>query len=30
MELNGPILDWALTLKAFGDAELTLLQAWAP
>jgi len=29
-ELNGTILDWALTLKAFGDAELTLLQAWTP
>ncbi len=29
-ELNATILDWALTLKAFGDAELTLLQAWAP
>ena len=27
-ELNGTILDWALMLKAFGDAELTLLQAW--
>ncbi len=29
-ELNGTILDWALTLKAFGDAELTLLHAWTP
>jgi universal stress protein E len=29
-ELNGTILNWALTLKAFGDAELTLLQAWTP
>jgi nucleotide-binding universal stress UspA family protein len=29
-ELNRTILDWALTLKAFGDAELTLLQAWTP
>ena len=29
-ELNGTILDWALTLKAFGDADLTLLQAWTP
>jgi nucleotide-binding universal stress UspA family protein len=28
--LNGQILDWALTLKAFGDAELTILQAWLP
>ena len=27
-ELNGTILDWALILKAIGDAELTLLQAW--
>jgi nucleotide-binding universal stress UspA family protein len=27
-ELNGTILEWALMLKAFGDAELTLLQAW--
>lgn len=27
-ELNRTILDWALMLKAFGDAELTLLQAW--
>ena len=23
-------MDWALTLKAFGDADLTLLQAWTP
>jgi len=29
-ELNETILNWALTLKAFGDAELTLLQAWTP
>jgi nucleotide-binding universal stress UspA family protein len=29
-ELNETILDWALTLKAFGDADLTLLQAWTP
>jgi nucleotide-binding universal stress UspA family protein len=29
-ELNETILDWALTLKSFGDAELTLLQAWTP
>ena len=29
-ELNRTILDWALMLKAFGDAELTLLQAWTP
>jgi nucleotide-binding universal stress UspA family protein len=27
-ELNATILEWALLLKAFGDAELTLLQAW--
>ena len=27
-ELNGTILAWALMLKAFGDAELTVLQAW--
>lgn len=26
--LNEAILGWALMLKAFGDAELTLLQAW--
>jgi nucleotide-binding universal stress UspA family protein len=26
--LNGTILAWALMLKAFGDAELTVLQAW--
>jgi nucleotide-binding universal stress UspA family protein len=29
-ELNANILEWALTLKAFGDAELTVLQAWTP
>ena len=28
--LNGTILDWALTLKAFGSADLTVLQAWIP
>jgi nucleotide-binding universal stress UspA family protein len=28
--LNGTTLEWALTLKAFGDAQLTLLQAWTP
>lgn len=28
--LNETILEWALTLKSFGDAELTLLQAWTP
>jgi nucleotide-binding universal stress UspA family protein len=27
-ELNATILEWALMLKAFGDAELTVLQAW--
>jgi nucleotide-binding universal stress UspA family protein len=29
-ELNGTILEWALMLKAFGDAQLTVLQAWTP
>jgi nucleotide-binding universal stress UspA family protein len=28
--LNGTILEWALTLYAFGDAQLTILQAWTP
>lgn len=28
--LNSNILEWSLMLKAFGDAELTLLQAWTP
>ena len=28
--LNTNILEWGLMLKAFGDAELTLLQAWTP
>lgn len=27
-ELNRTILEWALTLKSFGEADLTLLQAW--
>lgn len=26
--LNRTILDWALTLKEFGDAQLTVVQAW--
>jgi nucleotide-binding universal stress UspA family protein len=29
-QLNANILEWALMLKAFGDAELTVLQAWTP
>lgn len=29
-ELNRSILEWALTLKASGGAELTVLQAWTP
>jgi nucleotide-binding universal stress UspA family protein len=29
-ELNAQILEWALLLKSAGDAELTVLQAWAP
>jgi nucleotide-binding universal stress UspA family protein len=29
-ELNAAILEWALTLKSFGDAELSVLQAWTP
>lgn len=29
-KLNAHILEWALTLKSFGDAELTVLQAWTP
>jgi len=28
--LNASILEWALMLKKFGEAELTLLQAWTP
>lgn len=28
--LNASILEWGLMLKAYGDAELTLLQAWTP
>lgn len=29
-ELNAHILEWALLLKSQTDAELTVLQAWAP
>jgi nucleotide-binding universal stress UspA family protein len=29
-ELNRTILDWALLLSGSGDAQLTILQAWAP
>jgi nucleotide-binding universal stress UspA family protein len=28
--LNANILEWALMLKSFGDADLTVLQAWTP
>lgn len=28
--LNESIVDWALTLKGFGEAQLTVLQAWIP
>ena len=28
--LNETILEWALTLYEFGDARLTILQAWTP
>lgn len=29
-ELNHRILEWALMLKTFGDADLTVMQAWTP
>jgi nucleotide-binding universal stress UspA family protein len=29
-ELNANILEWALTLKSFADADLSVLQAWTP
>lgn len=29
-ELNETVLDWALTLQGFRQAQLTILQAWVP